>query len=269
MLKSVEVCSLSQAIELFFDDSYDFNMNRYRSGYVFRGAHSANYPLEPGFVRNCHDKWSLEQNMLRNFSKYAEMEAPSMVQSVWKQMILGQHYKLPTRLLDWTYSPLIALHFATDDTGLSRLGDRDAVVWKVNVDDVHCQLPEEYLNKLNEEGAHVFTVDMLNSITSTLEKYDRDMEKDKKKSPFVFLEPPSIDARIINQFALFSVVPKCLIPLDDCLSKPSVRATRYIISKDIKWEIRDKLDQCNITEHILFPGLDGLATWLKRHYYVK
>jgi hypothetical protein len=41
---------------------------------------------------------------------------------------------------------------------------------------------------------------------------------------------------------------------------------KIIIPAELKWEIRDKMDQANITERVLFPGLDGLSQWLRRHY---
>jgi hypothetical protein len=46
----------------------------------------------------------------------------------------------------------------------------------------------------------------------------------------------------------------------------AVSTTKVVIDKSLKWEVRDKLDQCNMTERVLFPGLDGVCAWLKRHY---
>jgi hypothetical protein len=42
-----------------------------------------------------------------------------------------------------------------------------------------------------------------------------------------------------------------------------------IIPHELKWEVRDKLDQANINERVLFPGLDGLSRWLRRQYTLR
>ena len=44
---------------------------------------------------------------------------------------------------------------------------------------------------------------------------------------------------------------------------------QIVIPAELKWEIRDKLDQANINERVLFPGLDGLCMYLKRYYSPK
>jgi hypothetical protein len=54
--------------------------------------------------------------------------------------------------------------------------------------------------------------------------------------------------------------------LDEWLVKNPNLYRKVIIPAELKLEIRDKLDQSNITERVLFPGLDGLSAWLARHY---
>lgn len=76
----------------------------------------------------------------------------------------------------------------------------------------------------------------------------------------------SIDDRIINQFALFSLMSDPTARLSDWLADRPEVFRRIIIPAGVKWEIRDKLDQANVTERVLSPGLDGLSRWLKRYY---
>ena len=85
--------------------------------------------------------------------------------------------------------------------------------------------------------------------------------------PFLlFLEPPALDARIVNQAALFSVMPSASSSLDEWLTAHPELCRRVVVPAELKWEVRDKLDQANISERTLFPGLDGLSRALARYY---
>jgi hypothetical protein len=80
------------------------------------------------------------------------------------------------------------------------------------------------------------------------------------------VEPPSFDARIVNQYSLFSLLSTPDASLDSWLASREELWHRVVIPADLKWEVRDKLDLANVTERVLFPGLDGLSRWLKRFY---
>lgn len=90
-----------------------------------------------------------------------------------------------------------------------------------------------------------------------------------KDSSMLLLEPPSIDQRIINQYSYFSIIPSSVEDIEEFLDMKTSNTVKYVIDKDLKWKIRDVLDQMNINERIVFPGLDGISAWIKRHYYVK
>lgn len=251
--------SWNQLVDEVYHDSWKSGLSRFRSDYAFRGLSDCRYRLENSFLRNCDDNPELEYHILRNFRKYARTAEPNLTYTLWRSLVLAQHHGLPTRLLDWTYSPFIAMHFATANT---EHYDIDGVIWQVDFVKVNNLSPEPLKGLLDKEKCNAFTVEMLESEFSTLQRFDQVFGADQA----IFFEPPSIDDRIVNQFALFSVMSNPVAVFDEWLSLHPGICRRLIIPKEMKWEVRDKLDQANITERVLFPGLDGLASWLKRHY---
>jgi hypothetical protein len=253
--------SFEHALELLYAGSWKEGLGRFRSDLAFRGMADARAPLSTSLQRLGGQFPALEYHVLRNFRKYARLDGRALgSDSEWSWVMIGQHHGLPTRLLDWTFSPLVALHFATCE--LERY-DVDGVVWCVDYVAAHAALPPPLARALDDAGAHVLTLEMLDAACPTLRAFDA-LSPDR---PFVaFFEPPALDARFVNQYALFAVVPTAAGSIDAWLAKHPALHRRVVIPRELKWEIRDKLDQANVTERVLFPGLDGLARWLSRHY---
>jgi len=257
----VRATSWSHLHELLFEDSWNDGIQRHRSKHAFRGLPDIGYDLQTTLMRLGGQYHLLEKHLLRNFQKYAHQDVVER-DSVWHWLSVAQHHGLPTRLLDWTYSPQIALHFLT--ANYRSFNNADGVIWKVDFEKVHALLPDKVKRPMQREGSGVFTVDLLAESLDSLE------ELDGLSSPSgdfaIFFEPPSIDNRIVNQFAYFSVMSNPRLSMDCWLKAHPDLWCQIVVPKDLKWEIRDKLDQSNITERVLFPGLDGLCAWLQRHY---
>ena len=252
----------SDLLAALYLDSWNPKLGRFRSPFAFRGQTLASEDLSSRLRRLAAGRPEVERlelHLLRNFRKYAYQEAA--IDSIWHWLALGQHRGLPTRLLDWTYSPLVALHFAT--ANLTHM-DQDGVVWTINFVQANRFVPGRLRRIMSAEGSDTATVEMLSTFRSVAQ-FDR-----LSRRPFVvFVEPPSLDPRIVNQLALFSLMSSASATMDDWLAAHPRLARRVIIPASLKWEIRDKLDQANINERVLFPGLDGLSRWLTRYYWPK
>jgi len=111
----------------------------------------------------------------------------------------------------------------------------------------------------------VFDVRLLSRVYQTLSEFD-----ELPGGVCVFFEPPSIEARIASQFGILSAMNGPAVShhhyfAEKSLLEPSL-VRRVVIAASAKPQIRDMLDQNNINERMLFPGLPGLSDWLSRYY---
>lgn len=265
-------------------------IGRHRSPYVFRGVPDESFSLETSINRFIgeSEKWHLEPLLLRNFAQYAADEIAEP-QSIWHLLSIAQHYGLPTRLLDWSFSPLVAAYFAT------RTGDtdHDGAIWAVDYRKLHADLPDDYQEVLEMTETHMLDTHLLSNVN--LEVEPRDSNGDdagftpartlndvaridelwrERWAPdagpdeeyVMFFRPPAIDERIVTQSAVFSFQSDPRLLLDRWLEAHPDRYRKIVIPGERKLEFRDKLDQMNVNHRSLFPDLAGLATWLKQYY---
>lgn len=256
--KDIVPQSWTELLDRLYEESWNERLGRFRSNFAYRGMQDSRFDLTTTLVRLGGDYPRHEEDLLRNFRKYAHKQA-AMGDSLWYWLSLAQHHGLPTRLLDWTYSPFVALHFATAEI---ELFDTDGLIWCVDYIKTRQLLPRKLRDILEQEDTNIFTAEMLSEAARSLREFD-DLSKDDY---VVFIEPPSLDERIVNQYALFSLMSSPSANLEAWLREHPECHRRVIIPASLKWEIRDKLDQANITERVLFPGLDGLSSWLRRYY---
>lgn len=239
-----------------------------RSHYVFRGMDVAHWELQTSLQRlprkPVTDIRVIEHSLIRSFRKYANAGAFDE-KSEWYVLAVAQHNGLPTRVLDWTASPLVAAHFAC---GNEKYKADDGVIWCVDAGALRD------LNERSNRGAGSLRGISWVYDTRLLERSFADLDaldKSHSAGPLMLLwEPPSLDSRIANQAGLLSLMNSPEESQSAFLHRESIAnpglVTRIVIKAKAKSEIRDMLDQNGISERSIFPGLPGLCDWLRRYY---
>lgn len=243
--------------------------------FLFRGLSNENYELIPGIYREdkktpnnkLYLSWTSEEGLLQKFIQEASayVDLPSNDYFHWAEY--AQHFGVPTRLLDWTSNPLVALYFACKDRN-----DTNAVVWVLHVknyDNIPDPQAEMMMNK------------------SRRELVDEALHGNAGYEYPLIYTPSYVDKRMSAQSSYFMVWGKQDIPFEKMFTddkywmeipekEPGFRTYgdqqvknmlfSIKVFADRKQPILHELDSLGINEKTLFPGLDGIGRYIERRY---
>ena len=231
----------------------------------------------------------IERRALDTFSNHVVGHVNHIPRDDWEMLALAQHHGLPTRFMDWTTNPLVALYFATRETKKDKDGKRlDSAVYVLLQDPVkysslksHHSDPiphepekistssnaDDYENPYNQYESNLETIQT--EIKNQLEKNQKEQKPVLLKSsvnPFeitsnVIYEPPHVSPRIRAQDG---VLLACFNPLEQLEEKDYLE---ILIKAEAHDAIKERLDLYGVFDKQLFPDLDGMAKWLKFHEF--
>ena len=215
----------------------------------FRGHSKASWPLLPGIMRA--RPGLTEQSALARFKQSAAMLMDRTPSSEFDWTFLMQHYGVPTRLLDWTESPLVALFFAVDN--YQKYRNADAAVW--------CLKPTT-LN-MNANISNPLEANYIPSFeASELEPY----ATEKLMATNVALLPVATIAtrnnpRIQAQMGTFTIHHTKKVAIEAVGDGSHV--TRYIIPNNARETIFKELKLLGLNQFSLFPELTSVGLILR------
>ena len=249
--------------------------------FLYRGLPNSTFKLLPSLFRKQEDEvdgkkivnnkyraWADEISILRAFILEVSgiLSVPTNQLCQWA--VYAQHYGVPTRFLDWTYNPLVALYFCCHD----QIDEMDGTVWLFHG-----------INYKKFLGAHEKQEEnkLLGDIIKDLLEQKSDIEYPLLYTPYY------VDARMSAQKSCFLVWGKNEAELEAQLSDekyamkyPDASAPercygvhqeeallfKFVIPADRKQFLLRELDTVGINEKTLFPGLDGTGRYIEHKY---
>lgn len=216
----VAICSVDDILKVVAQSTFAESRGRW----VFRGHAQTGWKLTPSVARSARTAKTLvghEKSLLEIFEREAPIYQRTDCQNIWEWLSFGQHHGLPTRLLDWTHNPLVALYF-----DIAEHGEEDGELFA--------------LHSTKKAGP------------VTLAKSPFDMNKPVKYYPRIVSE------RLRAQEGLFVVCSNPETCLFDSKQESWI-IDRYLISAKAKHSIRYDLFRLGVHDSSLFPDVDGLA----------
>lgn len=240
-----------------------FRRNRRLMPFWFRGSVNRKYKLVPSIGRKPFQV-DRERALVNLFKQNAVQFIDKRPQSEWEWLFVARHHTVPTRLLDWTESPLIALYFAThsvDPRWAKIEAGKDGALWLL--------LPTK-LNEMSTAVRHTsdFALPIFEDSDAILHNYlpsvlAQSPPSSTKVDPVAGIaERHSV--RMQAQRSVFTVTHRSQTPIEAIGDGSHIG--RFIIPRTAKERIRKELEALRVDRLTVFPELDNAAFMARRPY---
>ncbi len=272
-MESLPIRSVEEFVGAVEGLESQWRVNDRRPTLWFRGHAATDWKLLPGLQR--YDLVDPEAQELSAYY-YFQVRAPQLLRWVpdehdaWSWMVHMQHYGFPTRLLDWSERPLVALFFALYNLH----GDADAVVWVLAPE--MWNLAFKGLDSIEMAPGDIRHPTWVNGFFQTVAANesppmdDETVEQRRQacSSPMAVLAPQR-NMRIYSQSGTFTVHGFDPRPLDEIADEAEFEGlTRLVIPGDVKAKVRRHMLRNWIDETAVFPEAPSLCQKMVREFLV-
>ena len=222
----------------------------------FRGCTDKAYDLMPSIARLEIDI-EKETSLMNIFKQNAVQFVKERPQSEWEWLFLARHHSVPTRLLDWTESPLVGLYFATHSQDHTSKNDKkDGSLWVLSP------------TKLNEHSiiSSHHTLPVFEDYDDYLRNYLPSkiaMEAMTGLYPLAGIAARH-STRMQAQRSVFTVTHRKQLSIEHVGDMEHLG--RFVIPSERKSLIRRQLQILSVDDLSVFPELDNAAKLARRHF---
>lgn len=282
-----ELLNILKILESYFEDEFGK-----KAFFIYRGHPSVEYKLIPSIFRKFkqeddkHEYWkyslSNENEMYMHFIKEAKLYIKNIDDNTnegyLEWMVYAQHFGVPTRLLDFTHNPLVALYFAC-----SKEENKDGAIWIINLMNY-----KKFHSKLLKNEANVNKNTTRNELIYEIISELKNGTLNCSKFPIQFI-PYYLDERMSTQASSFLLWGQDERPFEDMIEKENYinissakngvsieyegKSEEFIlkilIPHEKKKTILEELDLLGVNPKSIFPGLDGIGKYIENYYNVE
>ena len=235
-----KVKSLSELVKKLKEDSSFYN-----GPIWYRGQAKKEFKLTPSFYRYTTE--ISEMTLIKKFKQNAKLLVNNHSEDDFEWLFVMQHHGVPTRLLDWSESSLIAAYFACCE-----LSEEDAAIWVL--------LPTELNKNSGIEPEETFDIPGVSEL-GNYSPVSYSADRTNTMGPAAAITSRNT-SRMQAQQGTFTIFHKKRTSIEDIGDKEHI--WRYIIPAECKEEIIKELKICGIDKFQLFPELSSIGETLKK-----